>query len=67
MAGRRGDIPDRGPDARLGDVDTYGDYPGAALAGFLVGATLFVGGLVPLGRWLRSEDVVLVGNPAPTR
>ena len=51
---------------RLGDVDSYGDYPGAALAGFLVGATLFVGGLVPLGRWLRSEDVVLVGNPAPT-
>ena len=52
---------------RLGDVDTYGDYPGAVLAGFLVGTALFVGGLVPLGRWLRSEEVVLVGDPVPTR
>jgi hypothetical protein len=52
---------------RLGDVDTYGDYPGAALAGFLVGTALFVGGLVPLGRWLRSEEVVQVGDPVPTR
>ena len=51
---------------RLGDVDTYGDYPGASLAGFLVGTVLFVGGLVPLGRWLRSEEVTMVGNPAPT-
>jgi hypothetical protein len=52
---------------RLGDVDTYGDYPGAVLAGFLVGTALFVGGLVPLGRWLRSEEVALVGDPVPTR
>jgi hypothetical protein len=52
---------------RLGDVDIYGDYPGAFLAGFLVGTTLFVGGLVPLGRWLRSEEVAMVGDPVPTR
>lgn len=52
---------------RLGDVDTYGDYPGAVLAGFLVGTALFVGGLVPLGRWMRSEEVVQVGDPVPTR
>jgi hypothetical protein len=52
---------------RLGDVDTYGGYPGAVLAGFLVGTALFVGGLVPLGRWLRSEEVELVGDPVPTR
>jgi len=52
---------------RLGDVDTYGDYPGAVLAAFLVGTALFVGGLVPLGRWLRSEEVVQVGDPVPTR
>lgn len=51
---------------RLGDVDTYGGYPGASLAGFLVGTALFVGGLVPVGRWLRSEEVVLVGDPVPT-
>jgi hypothetical protein len=52
---------------RLGDVDTYGDYPGAFLAGFLVGTTLFVGGLVPLGRWLRAEEVAMVADPVPTR
>ena len=52
---------------RLGDVDTYGDYPGASLAGFLVGAVLFVGGLVPLGLWLRAEEVAQVGYPVPTR
>jgi hypothetical protein len=52
---------------RLGDVDTYGDYPGAVLAAFLVGTALFVGGLLPLGRWLRSEEVVMVGDPVPTR
>jgi hypothetical protein len=51
---------------RLGDVDTYGDYPGAVIAGFLVGTALFVGGLVPLGRWLSSEEVVQVGDPVPT-
>lgn len=51
---------------RLGDVDIYGDYPGAVLAGFLVGTALFVGGLIPLGRWLRSEEVVQVGEPVPT-
>jgi hypothetical protein len=52
---------------RLGDVDTYGDYPGAFLAGFLVGTTMFVLGLVPLGRWLHSEEIVMVGDPVPTR
>jgi hypothetical protein len=52
---------------RLGDVDIYGDYPGAFLAGFLVGTTLFVGGLVPLGRWLRAEEVAMVADPVPTR
>jgi hypothetical protein len=51
---------------RLGDVDTYGDYPGALAAGFVVGAALFVGGLVPLGRWLRSEEVATVGDAVPS-
>ena len=51
---------------RLGDVDTYGDYPDASLAGFLVGVALFVGGLVPLGRWLRSEEVTTVGDAVPS-
>jgi hypothetical protein len=51
---------------RLGDVDTYGDYPSALAAGFLVGATMFVLGLVPLGRWLRSEQVVMVGDSVPS-
>jgi hypothetical protein len=50
---------------RLGDVDTYGDYPSALAAGFLVGATMFVLGRVPLGRWLRSERVVMVGDSVP--
>lgn len=52
---------------RLGDVDTYGDYPAALLVAFLVGAALFVGGLVMLGRWLRSEEVEMAGDPVPTR
>ena len=52
---------------RLGDVDTYGDYPAAFLVAFLIGAALFVGGLVPVGRWLRSEEVAMVGDPVPTR
>jgi len=52
---------------RLGDVDTYGDYPAAFLVAFLVGSALFVGGLVMLGRWLRSEEVAMVGDPVATR
>lgn len=51
---------------RVGDVDTYGDYPGALAAGFLVGAAMFAVGLAPLGRWLRSEQVVMVGDAAPS-
>ncbi len=50
---------------RLGDVDTYGDYPAAATAGLAIGAVLFAAGLLPLGRWLRSEQVVQVAEPLP--
>jgi len=50
---------------RLGDVDAYGDYPAAATAGLAIGAVLFAAGLLPLGRWLRSEPVVQVAQPLP--
>jgi hypothetical protein len=50
---------------RLGDVDTYGDYPAAATAGLAIGAVLFAAGLLPLGRWLRSEPVAQVAQPLP--
>ena len=50
---------------RLGDVDTYGDYPAAATAGLAIGGVLFAAGLLPLGRWLRSEPVVQVAEPLP--
>jgi hypothetical protein len=50
---------------RLGDVDTYGDYPAAATAGLAIGTVLFAAGLLPVGRWLQSEPVVQVAEPQP--
>jgi hypothetical protein len=50
---------------RLGDVDTYGDYPAAAAASLAIGTVLFAAGLLPVGRWLQSEPVVQVAEPQP--
>lgn len=50
---------------RLGDVDTYGDYPAAATAGLAIGTVQFAAGLLPVGRWLQSEPVVHVAEPQP--
>ena len=43
---------------KVGERDSYGDYPLAWFLGTAVGTALIAVGLIGWGRWLRSEDPV---------
>jgi len=51
---------------RVGQVDSYGEYPAAFHTGFALAVALFALGLIAIGRWLHSEEpaVVLDGATA---